>query len=73
MELLTSILFILGVIGLGLTALLLLLVAFSNLAHALGAHVPDYPMTLKAFIITGGITVVIWISYWSGILLIKHS
>lgn len=72
MELATSILFILGVIGMGLTALLLLLVAFSNLVHALGAHVPDYPKTLKAFAITGMITVVIWNFYWIGILFIKH-
>lgn len=57
-------LFILGTIGLVITIVLFLLVLFSNLAHAVGAHVPDYKATLKAFVITSVTTCCMWVIAW---------
>jgi len=64
METAISILFVLGTIGLVIAIVLFLLVALSNLAHALGAHVPDYKATLKAFVITSVITCAVWVIAW---------
>lgn len=63
MLLVSNILLGLGVIGLIIFTVLLLMVLVSNLAHALGAHVPDYKATLKAFCITTVVTTVIWVLY----------
>lgn len=63
MLLVSNILLGLGVIGLIVFTILLLMVLVSNLAHALGAHVPDYKATLKAFGITTAVTTVIWVLY----------
>lgn len=64
METTISILFILGTIGLVVAIVLFLLVALSNLAHAMGAHVPDYKATLKAFVITSVTTCCMWVIAW---------
>lgn len=63
MLLVSNILLGLGVIGLIIFTVLLLMVLVSNLAHALGARVPDYKATLKAFGITTVVTTVIWVLY----------
>lgn len=57
-------LFILGAIGLIIALVLFLLVLLSNIAHSMGAHVPDYKATLKAFVITSVTTCAIWVIAW---------